>query len=182
MKIEMWEYPTEEDWMKAKVRALVTAGKKAVNPPNYDWKVKMLRCRHSPIRKLPFAFYIEDMPYWLHVELVRHHVGIEKYVKSQRDDRNNNEISRDKKPQDAPVNVIIDLNAETLMTLMNKRLCGAASKRMQEFMYTIRKLVIETNPEFEEFLVPMCKYVHECKEFKSCGGKAEWFRRMAYGD
>ena len=182
MKVEMWEHPTEEDWMKAKVRALVTAGKKAVNPPDYEWKVKMLRCRHSPIRKLPFSFYISDMPYWLHVELVRHHVGLEKYVKSQRDDRNINEIPRGKKPQDAPVNMIIDLNAETLMTLMNNRLCGAATKEMQEIMFDIRKLVIETNPEFEEFLVPMCKYLHECKEFKSCGGKAIWFERMAYGD
>ena len=40
MKVEMWEHPTEEDWMKAKVRALVTAGKKAINPPDYEWKVK----------------------------------------------------------------------------------------------------------------------------------------------
>ena len=117
------------------------------------------------------------MPYWLHVELVRHHVGLEKYVKSQRDDRNNNEVPRGKKPQDAPVNVIIDLNAETLMTLMNKRLCGAATKEMQEFMLIIRKLVIETNPEFTEFLVPMCKYVHECKEFKPCNGKALCFQK-----
>lgn len=177
MEVEMWEHPTEEDWMKVKVRALVTAGKKAVNPPDYEWKVKMLRCRHSPIRKLPFSFYISDMPYWLHVELVRHHIGIEKYVKSQRDDRNNNKVPRGKKPQDAPVNVIIDLNAETLMTLMNKRLCGAATKEMQEFMLIIRKLVIETNPEFTEFLVPMCKYVHECKEFKSCNGNASYFQK-----
>lgn len=182
MVVEMWEHPTEEDWMKAKIRCLVTIGKKAVNPPDYDWKVKMLRCRHSPIRKLPFSFYISDMPYWLHVELVRHHVGFQPYVKSQRDDRNNNEVPRGKKPQDAPVNAIIDLNAEALMTLMNKRLCGCATKEMQEFMFTIRKLVIETNPEFEEFLVPMCKYLHECKEFKSCGGKAIWFEKMAFED
>lgn len=182
MVVEMWEHPTEEDWMKAKVRALVTTGKKVVNPPDFEWKVKMLRCRHSPIRKLPFSFYISDMPYWLHVELVRHHVGFQPYVKSQRDDRNNNEVPRGKKPQDAPVNAIIDLNAETLMTLMNKRLCGCATKEMQEFMFTIRKLVIETNPEFDEFLVPMCKYLHECKEFKSCGGKAIWFEKMAFED
>ena len=178
MKVEIWEHPTEEDWMKAKVRALVTAGKKAVNPPDYEWKVKMLRCRHSPIRKLPFSFYISDMPYWLHVELVRHHVGIEKYVKSQRDDRNNNKVPRGKKPQDAPVNVIIDLNAETLMTLMNKRLCGAATKEMQEFMFTIRKLVIETNPEFEQFLVPMCLYVNRCYEFTSCQRQCLFFSEV----
>ena len=175
MKIEMWEHPTEEDWMKAKDRALVTVGKKAVNPPDFEWKVKMLRCRHSPIRKLPFSFYISDMPYWLHVELVRHHVGFQPYVKSQRDDRNNNEVPRGKKPQDAPVNMIIDLNAETLMTIMNKRLCGAATKEMQELMLTIRKEVIKTNPEFAEFLVPMCLYHNRCNEFVSCRGNALYF-------
>lgn len=177
MKVEMWEHPTEEDWMKAKVRALVTAGKKAVNPPDYDWKVKMLRCRHSPIRKLPFSFFISDMPYWLQTELVRHHIGIEKYVRSQRDDRNNDEVPRGKKPQDAPVNMIIDLNAETLMTIMNKRLCGAATKEMQELMLMIRKEVIKTNPEFKEFLVPMCLYINKCNEFSSCGAKAVYFNQ-----
>ena len=175
MEVEMWRHPTEEDWFGAKQRALVTAGKKAINPPDNEWKVKMLRCRHSPIRYLQFSFYISDMPYWLHVELVRHHVGFQPYVKSQRDDRNNNEVPRGKKPQDAPVNAIIDLNAETLMTLMNKRLCGCATKEMQEFMLTIRKEVIKTNPEFAEFLVPMCLYHNRCNEFVSCRGNALYF-------
>lgn len=175
MKVEMWEHPTEEDWMKAKIRCLVTIGKKAVNPPDFEWKVRMLRCRHSPIRKLSFSFYISDMPYWLHVELVRHHVGFQPYVKSQRDDRNNNEVPRGKKPQDAPVNMIIDLNAETLITLMNKRLCGAATKEMQELMLMIREEVIKTNPEFADFLVPMCLYHNRCNEFVSCRGKALYF-------
>lgn len=175
MEVQMLEHPIDKDWFEVKRRCLVTVGKKAVNPPDFEWKVKMLRCRHSPIRKLPFSFYISDMPYWLHVELVRHHVGFQPYVKSQRDDRNNNEVPRGKKPQDAPVNAIIDLNAETLMTLMNKRLCGCATKEMQELMLTIRKEVIKTNPEFAEFLVPMCLYHNRCNEFVSCRGKALYF-------
>ena len=175
MKVEVLEYPTDVDWLRAKQRALVTIGKKAINPPDYEWKVKMLRCRHSPIRKLPFAFYISDMPYWLHTELVRHHIGIEKYVKSQRDDRNDNEVPRGKKPQDTPVNMIIDLNAESLITIMNKRLCGAAAKEMQKLMLMIRKEVIKTNPEFAQFLVPMCLYHNRCDEFASCRGEALYF-------
>ena len=175
MKVEVLEYPTDVDWLRAKQRALVTIGKKAINPPDYEWKVKMLRCRHSPIRKLPFAFYISDMPYWLHTELVRHHIGLEKYVKSQRDDRNDNEVPRGKKPQDAPVNMIIDLNAESLITIMNKRLCGAATKEMQKLMLMIRKEVIKTNPEFAQFLVPMCLYHNRCDEFASCRGEALYF-------
>jgi len=175
MRVEMLEHPTDADWLKAKQRALVTVGLKAINSPDMEWKVKMLRCRHSPIRKLSFAFFIEDMPYWLQTELVRHHIGIEKYVRSQRDDRCKNEVPRGKKPQDAPVNAIIDVNAESLMTIMNKRLCGAATKEMQELMLIIRKEVIETNPEFAQFLVPMCLYHNRCDEFISCRGEALYF-------
>ena len=178
MTVKMLEHPTEEDWMKAKNRALVTVGKKSVTPPDYDWKVKMLRCRHSPIRKLPFSFYISDMPYWLHVELVRHHIGIEKYVKSQRDDRIPSDTPRGKKPQDTPINMIIDLNAEALLTIMNKRLCGAASFDMQVLMLQIREEVIKTNPEFTCFLVPMCQYTGGCKEFISCNGNCLFFKEI----
>lgn len=178
MTVTVLEYPTEEDWMKVKQRALVTIGKKAVAPPDYDWKVKMLRCRHSPIRKLSFSFLITDMPYWLHVELVRHHIGIEKYVKSQRDDRNQSDTPRAKKPQDAPVDMIIDVNAEALLTIMNKRLCGAASFDMQVLMLVIREEVIKTNPEFTRFLVPMCQHIGGCKEFSSCNGNCLFFKEV----
>ena len=178
MTVETLEFPDERDWLKVRRRALVTVGK-LPNPKKeteLEWQKRMLRCRHSPIRKLWFSFYIKDIPYWLHVELVRHHVGIEKYVKSQRDDRNNNDIPRAEKPQGALVNMIIDLNSETLLTLMNKRLCGAATKEMQELMLMIRKEVIKTNPEFEEFLVPMCVYIKGCNEFFSCNRKALFFQ------
>jgi hypothetical protein len=178
MKVVMLEHPKEEDWFNVKARALVTIGKKAINMPHYDWKIKMLNCRHSPIRKLFFSFYISDMPYWLHAELCRHHIGIEKYVKSQRDDRNNNDIPRGKKPQDAPVDMIIDLNAEALLTLMNKRLCGCATKEMQELMMMIRKEVIKTNQEFERFMVPMCQHLGSCKEFVSCKGNCLFFKEV----
>lgn len=178
MNIEVLEYPTEKDWLAAKRRALVTVGKTPINPPDYDWKVKMLKCRHSPIRKLNFSFYITNVPYWLQTELVRHHIGIEKYVKSQRDDRNDNEIPRGKKPQDAPVNMIIDVNAESLLTLMNKRLCGCATKEMQKLMMMIRKEVIKTNQEFERFMVPMCLHLRGCNEFVSCKGNCLFFKEV----
>ena len=177
MKVIMLEHPMESDWLKVKQRALVTIGLTTEKAPAEDWKIKMLKCRHSPIRKLPFAFFIIDIPYWLHVELVRHHIGIEKYVKSQRDDRNENEIPRAKKPQDAPVNMIIDLNGETLLNCMNKSLCGNATKEMQELMLMIREEVIKTNPEFKPFLIPMCEYLNTCNEFRSCGKKALYFEK-----
>ena len=176
MKVETLEFPDERDWLKAKRRALVTIGKKPLDYPTEEWKIKMLRCRHSPIRKLWFSFLITDIPYWLSTELCRHHEGIEKYVKSQRDDRNTSDIPRSEKPQGALVNMIIDINAEGLLNLMNKRLCGCATKEMQELMLLIRKEVIWNNPEFTQFLVPMCIYHNCCNEFVSCGKKALFFQ------
>ena len=175
MKVIVLEYPMNSDWLKAKQRALVTVGLTTEKAPAEDWKIKMLKCRHSPIRKLQFAFLLSDVPYWLSTELCRHHEGIEKYVKSQRDDRNENETPRAKKPQGALVNMIVDINADSLMQIMNKRLCGCATKEMQELMLMIREEVIKTNPEFKQFLIPMCEYLHSCNEFRSCGKKALYF-------
>ena len=175
MNVQILKFPTNDDWVGVYKRALVTIGKSSNKIPDMEWRQKILKCRHSPIRYLQFSFYISDMPYWLHVELARHHVGMEKYVKSQRDDRCNNEVPRGKKPQDAPVNMIVDLNAESLMTLMNKRLCGCATKEMQELVLMIRKEVIKTNPEFTQFMVPMCLYLNKCNEFSSCRGEALFF-------
>lgn len=176
MEVEVLKYPTEEDWKGVKLRSLVTIGKKLVNPPDMEWKVKMLRCRHSPIRYLTFAFFLKNIPYWLSTELCRHHSGCEKFVKSQRDDRAISDIPRSEKTQGSLVNMIFDVNAEALCVIMNKRLCGAATKEMQQLMLMIRKEVLKTNPEFENFLVPMCKLLHGCNEFTCCNKQALYFK------
>lgn len=176
MKVDVLKHPDNSDWIEVKRRALVTIGKSPVEKSvDSEWQKKMLRCRHSPIRYLMFSFFLTDIPYWLSVELCRHHVGIEKFVKSQRDDRNNESISRAEKPQGALVNMIVDINAESLMTLMNKRLCGCAAKEMQKLMLEIRNEVIKTNPEFKEFLIPNCLYSGGCKEFYPCKKQALYF-------
>ena len=115
MKITMTEWPTEKDWMEAKKRALVTAGKEAKTPPDMGWKISSLMARHSHIRRLRFSFFLEDVPSWVSVHLVRH-IHAQPYVKSQRNDRQA-DYDRTKAPQDSPVNMIWDMNAEELMTI-----------------------------------------------------------------
>lgn len=169
MTVTMTEYPDERDWSQVKRRALKTCGKRPVAPPTLEWKHAILEARHSPIRRLFFSFDIDDMPYWLSCELCRAHEGVEKYVKTQRNDRHG-EYDRNKAPQDAPVNMIFDCNAEGLMVTMNKRLCGNASAEMQDLMKEIRQIVLESFPEFEGLLVPMCVYNGgKCHEMKPCG-------------
>ena len=117
MLVELFEYPTNDDWAEVRRRALVTIGKKKADIPTKSWKEKILKARHSPIRRLHFAFYIE-CPYWVSVHLVRH-VHAQPYVKSQRNDRQS-QYDRNKAPQDEMVCMIWDMNAEELITICNE--------------------------------------------------------------
>lgn len=168
MKVTMTEFPTENDWAQVKRRALKTCGKNPLSPPTHEWKHKILKARHSPIRRLFFSFDLDDIPYWLSNELCRHHEGVEKYVFSQRNDRQSN-YDRNAARQDAPVDMIFDCNAEGLMNVMNKRLCGCASKEMRLLMAEIKGKVLELFPEFDGLLVPACEYNGKCHEMNSCG-------------
>lgn len=166
-KVMILEHPTEDDWVQVKKRALVTIGKDIVNPPTEEWKKNILSARHSPIRRLFFSFYME-IPYWVSVHLCRH-IHAQPYVQTQRNDRQD-KYDRNDKSQDAIVKMIFDVNAEELMTIANKRLCTQASKETREVIETICDKVVETNPEFEGLLVPMCAYRGGiCTEFNPCG-------------
>lgn len=167
MKIQLLEYPTEKDWLAVKERALVTIGKSAKNPPSEEWKRKILEARHSPIRRLFFSFYIEDLPYWVSVHLVRH-IHAQPYVRSQRNDRQS-DYDRNEATQSAPVCMIWDMNAEELLTIANKRLCKQASPETREVVEIMCELVKSACPEFEGLLVPNCVYHGGvCHEMFSC--------------
>ena len=64
--VSLLSAPTDADWLSVKARALVTIGKKVVNPPSSEWKHAILEARHSPIRCLRYSFYVE-CPYWVSV-------------------------------------------------------------------------------------------------------------------
>ena len=168
MEIMLISAPTEEDWMGVKERALVTIGKKAVTPPTSKWKHDILEARHSPIRWLRYSFYFKDIPSWISVHLCRH-THAQPYVTSQRNDRQSN-YDRNKAPQDSPVDMIYDVNAEELMVIANKRLCNQASSETRAVVKGMCKLAMENTPEFEGLLVPMCVFNgNTCHEMNPCG-------------
>lgn len=168
MNITLLRSPTEEDWKEVKRRALVTVGKTMVTPPDMAWKRSILRARHSPIRYLQFSFLLEGIPYWVSVHLVRH-VHAQPYVRSQRNDRQSY-FDRTRAPQDAPVDMIWDLNAEELMVVANKRLCAQASPETREVVAGMCKLASGACPETADFLTPMCEYHGGvCHELHGCG-------------
>jgi thymidylate synthase ThyX len=170
VKVTIIEYPTDQDWLAVKQRALVTVGLDAKNPPDMKWKKAILAARHSPIRRLHFAFLIEDLPSWVSVHLCRH-VHAQPYVRSQRNDRQSS-YDRNKAPQDSPVSMIWDMNAEELMTIASKRLCAMASAETQAVVWQMCQQVVCMCPEFEGMLKPACDWQNgKCYEMNGGCGK-----------
>ena len=143
IKVELLRHPTEEDWLRCKTLALNTVGKKAVNQPTDKWKHDIIKCAHSPIRTLMFTIRME-IPYYTSVHFVRHKYGVEHYVTSQRNDRQDN-YDRTKAPQDSPVVHIMDVNAQELIFMAHKRLCNQADPMTREVMRLICDEVAKTN-------------------------------------
>ena len=168
MKLEILKHPTEEDWALCKTCTLVTVSKTGVTPPSHDWKVKLLKSGHSPIRVLQFCFKLTDIPYWVSVHLARH-VHATPFVSTQRVDRQD-KYDRNTAPQNAPVTMCWYMNAEELITVAHKRLCMQASEETREIVQMICDEVVKASPEFEGLLVPNCVYRGGlCDEFNCCG-------------
>lgn len=168
MKVIVSRFPTQEDWNRARVLALGTEGKEGNNPASDKWKDKMLRCEHSPIRTLMFTIELIDIPYWVSVHFCRHKYGVEHYVRSQRNDRQNM-YDRNTAPQNAPVNHTMEINAPELMYMARRRLCSKAAAETKAWMEAIVEAVCQKCPEFRPHLVPNCVFLGRCPEMYSCG-------------
>lgn len=167
--VELLKYPTQEDWLWAKQCALVTVGLHAKTPPRFSWMEDSLEARHSYIRELRFGFYLSNVPYYVAMHLVRHHVGCQPYVRTQRNDRQSG-YDRTAARQDAPVDMIWSMNAESLMTIANKRLCNKAAPETKSIVEMMCDEVDKKCIEFRKQLVPMCDYYGGvCHEMNSCG-------------
>lgn len=166
MEVNMTEWPNENDWHEAKRRALATMGKRLKTEPDESWEKKILKARHSPIRRLRFSFDLIGIPSFVATHLARH-IHAQPYIQSQRNDRQDN-YDRNAARQDIPVNMIWDLNGEELLVIANKRLCKKADKTTRLIVQKMMDEVLKKCPEFSEELVPMCKYAGCCKEMEPC--------------
>ena len=166
VKIEILRHPTEEDWKRCLLLARCTQGKfDAPNEPSLEWKRKILRSEHSPIRTLMWTIKMENIPYCNSVHFVRHKYGVEHYVQSQ---RKNPERGADR--QDAPVTHIMDINTQELIFMARKRLCYKADPLTRQIMLRICGAVWKIEPVMIEFLRPACGCIEaRCREFKPCG-------------
>ncbi len=169
MNVELLRCPTDADWQRCLMLAKMTQGK-ADNgaEPSDEWKRRMLKAGHSPIRTLPFTILMMDIPYYSAMHFVRHKVGCEWYVSSQR-----GTAERWKRAQGALVNVVLDCNAQALMNIMAMRLCEKADAVTMNCAIDMRSKVLEKCPEFETLLVPRCGGNKRlCPEMLPCRSEA----------
>lgn len=172
MDIQLIKFPAHEDWMICKMCTLATVGLNVKNPPTEEWKHDLLEARHSPIRELHFVFRLIDIPYYVAMHLVRHHVGCQPYVMTQRNDRQKN-YDRRKAPQDSPVTMMWSMNADALITIAQKRLCNQASPETRAVVKEMCELVVDKCPEFKGLLKPACEWQGGvCHEIRPCAKAA----------
>lgn len=135
--------------------------------PSPRWKKRILLAEHSPIRKIIISWKWLNLPSWVSVHFVRHKFGIEHFVSTQRTDRTG--IDRTKLPQDAPVEHECFANAQAVIFMSRKRLCGQASPETRAAWKLVVDGLAKIQPELASVCVPECVYRGFCPEFKSCG-------------
>ena len=175
MKVEV-ERQSESMWQKVKNLAMRTIGKDSGKAPSEQWKTKILLAEHSPIRSLKFLITMKDLQYWVSVHFVRHKVGVDHYISTQRTDRTG--IERDNLPQGALVSHTMDANAQALIYMARKRLCNQASVETRQAFKAVKEEVAKYEPELASVMVRECVYRGFCPEMKCCGYvNTEEFRR-----
>ena len=86
--------------------------------------------------------------------------------KSQKEKIN---TDRSSKRQDETVTHIMDVNAQELIFMARRRLCGMASPETRQVMEEITRQVVDVCPEFKDVLVRNCKYLGRCPEMNNEG-------------
>ena len=147
--------------------------------PSDSWKKTILLAEHSPIRRIMFGWKWSGLKSWVSVHCVRHKHGIEHWVSTQRTDRTG--VDRDASRQDTPVDHECLANAQALIFISRRRLCGQASPETREAWKEVKQQVADFDPVLASVMVPECIYRGFCPEFKSCGfaDTEEYKRQLA---
>ncbi|MFZ4394854.1 MAG: thymidylate synthase ThyX [Kiritimatiellia bacterium] len=155
-------------WREVADAARTTVGmEKGEREPSAAWKRRMLLAEHSPIRQLGVQWKWCGLKYWVSVHFVRHKIGIEHFVRTQRTDRTGKD--RDQIAQSASVDHECLANAQAIINISRKRLCRQASPETQAAWRTFLEALAAQEPELASVCVPECVYRGFCPEIKCCG-------------
>lgn len=154
------------DWEEVVNDCRATVGKDELGKePSRKFKREILISEHSPIRSISVKWIWKNIASWVATHFSRH--KWECFIKTQRSDRTG--VSRDKLPQDAPVNFTGEANAQQLIDTARKRLCMMASRETRRYMEDLKITLKSVEPEISDVLVPNCVYRCGCPEPNGCG-------------
>ena len=174
MLIDIFKH--EDNWQDIKDSTMNTIGKTTGSYPTSEWKRRLIRSEHSPIRRMKFYWRWKGLKYWISNHIVRHKIGIEHWVTTQRTDRTG--INRDELPQGNLVNHACEADAQAVINISRKRLCNLAAKETREAWQEVKNEIGKTEPELARDMVRECVYRNGlCPEMFSCGyNKTEAFK------
>ena len=157
-------------WDEALGSARFTVGKESTGKfPSDTWKRKMLLAEHSPIRLVTYSWAWDEIPQWVTTHLVRHHIGCEKFVRTQRTDRTGSPIPRGEHLQGEPNSMMMVANAQEIVAISRVRLCKKASLETRNAWTSFIVELNSIDPILAEKCVPNCVYRGFCPEMESCG-------------
>ena len=165
MNIDIFKH--DDNWQDIKDSTMNTIGKTTGKYPDAEWKRNLIMSEHSPIRRMKFYWRWKDLKSWVSVHMVRHKIGIEHWVSTQRSDRTG--VNRDELPQGSLVNHACEADAQALINISRKRLCSCASPETREAWQLVKDKISETEPELVSCMVRECIYRGFCPEIFSCG-------------
>lgn len=135
--------------------------------PTPNWINRIIRAGHSPIRLVTYDIYLFGVETDVATHLARHHVGVEKFILSNRDDRGG--LPPEQVNRLTPVNMMINLNAEAVKNISHARLCKKAAERTRKHWVGVSKEMKKVDPIMAKHMVPMCVHLGFCPEMQSCG-------------
>lgn len=160
----------QTSWNDVKKAALFTVGKTAKTDADSGWVRSILSAEHSPIREKVYHIEIYGIPYWIANHFRTHFIGCNYYISTSREDRTAAQTPRSELSQDAPVDLLISANAQALINISRKRLCGKAHKETREIWQSVVALMRDVDEVMASFMVRECFYRGGiCHEDEPCG-------------
>ena len=125
----------------------------------------MYKAEHSPIRTQLFWIEMTNIPTSVSIHFVRHKIGGEHFVSTNRPDRGGDVGAN----RITPVRHSMLANAQSLISMSHVRLCHKAESSTLQVMKEIRDAMILVDPDLAEAMVPTCVYRNGiCCEPRPC--------------
>lgn len=136
--------------------------------PSTEFKKKIIKAEHSPLRCLMFNIDLYDIPYYVSVHYVRH-VHAQPFVSTSRPDIDGKQPPREYQKKTDLVNMRLFLNAQEIINISKVRLCTRAEKETRNLWFKVVEELRKIEPELANACRPQCFYRGFCPEFESCG-------------